>query len=110
MPAPGSAWTARIPDLVDGAGGVATDRADCERVVGGHHLGHRWGREPSPTSPQGCTKTVRRMSEIEQEAPIPPEHELSARDEDTRRTTRDVIKHASSLKVPKGEVSVGPSH
>lgn len=34
--------------------------------------------------------------EATMQAPIPPEHELSARDEDTRRTTRDVIKHASS--------------
>ena len=30
------------------------------------------------------------------QTPIPPEHELSSRDEDTRRTARDVIQHASS--------------
>lgn len=34
--------------------------------------------------------------EATMQTPIPPEHELSSRDQDTRRTARDVVKHASS--------------
>lgn len=30
------------------------------------------------------------------QAPIPPEHEMGRRDEDTRRTPVDVIEHAKS--------------
>lgn len=30
------------------------------------------------------------------QAPIPPEHEMGRRDEDTRRTALDVIKHATA--------------
>ena len=33
---------------------------------------------------------------IRVQAPIPTEYELGGRDDDTRRTTREVIKHASS--------------
>ena len=30
------------------------------------------------------------------QAPLPPEHEMGRRDEDTRRTAVDVVKHATT--------------